>query len=461
VPTATATTFFPTVAVRVDLLRDPVPFIPQPPRFSINNASAIQFDLAEYQPFTLGNQQLPGGLRLLVPNPVQAGSWARTDATGNLRFKPIGAAQESPLTASPYHLGFYAPSYESNKNRVSDIAWSTDGQQFSFLIDSAPGTDNSSAGLWFWHPYDDPVHGNTVQLIRDCPVPYYRPCTFVNPLNANHWKTLDVQWSPWPGNNVMLVTLHLTGEGRNGLAIVPAVRDVHYANTGPNIIRYEFGNWNPSGAGIIVSGRRPDGRVVLAETDNNLENPRTILDGPSLGLWMGYAVRHPHGPIYFLGRPGASGPLALYDQYARQRSAFVGFAAPDSVRWLPDRNAVVLSVHGRQYSIGVPSGQIIEVTDFSRSADFDNSPPPPIPDAVIGGYGFVAGQQVRVLVPVLNLRQQPTTSSAVLRSLVAGEYVAIFAGPYDNEGYFWWRVQTAHNQFGWLAGTINGVATVQ
>ena len=126
---------------------------------------------------------------------------------------------------------------------------------------------------------------------------------------------------------------------RNALAIANAVRDPSYANNAPPLVRYDYGYWNPSGQGITVSGRRPDGRVTISEVNNDLSGERLILDGSARRLWLRDAVQLPGGGYAALGRTGGpgSGPVALYDGNGIQISQFIGNAAPDDVRWYPDR----------------------------------------------------------------------------------------------------------------------------
>ena len=372
------------------------------------------------------------------------------------------------MSYSPYFQGFSSqiPTFEQNKNRIVELDWSADGRQFSFRIDTPLGLDNSSAGVWFWQPRLDSQYDPTYQLIRDCPVPGYNPCDFVNPSNAWHWKTFAVQWSPVPGNNSVLLSVQLPGEGRNALAVVEARRDPQYANNAPHFVRYDYGTWNPAGQGITVSGRRPDGRVIIGVVNNSLNGEQVVLDGSSRGLWLRDAVRLPNGQYRALGRPGGpgSGPVALYDQNGNRLSDFIGAAAPEDVRWFPDRSAVVVSVQGRQHTVPVNGGPITDNTDGTSNPQFGAGPveaAAPIPEAVIVNSEYSPGQQLRIALDYLNLRSEPTTDSAVRRGLVRGDYVAIFAGPYDNAGYRWWRVQAADGTFGWLAGTINGASTLQ
>ena len=181
-PTATPTIVQPTVAVRSDLLRAVIqPPLAQEATFSISGASVYQYNVGVGEIFSFNNIQLSGGVRLFLQNPVDPGSFLRTDQKGILRYKPIGVALEGEMSYSPYHAGYSGqiPSYEQNKNRIVELDWSADGRQFSFRIDTPLGLDNASAGVWFWQPRLDSQYDPTYQLIRDCPVPGYNPCQMV------------------------------------------------------------------------------------------------------------------------------------------------------------------------------------------------------------------------------------------------------------------------------------------
>lgn len=466
-PSPTATRAQPTVSVRYDLLREQIPPpLAQPQVLRISAASAFEFAVQPGQPFAIDDIRLTGGVRLFSPNPTDSRSYLYTDQIGILRFRAPGAAQAVELTASPFHAGYSIniASSERNKHLVVELDWSADGRQFSFRIDTPAGLDNSGAGVWFWQPAAHPVHGPTAQIIRDCAHAGYRPCSFVNPSSARHWKTIDVQWSPQPGDARILLTLQLPDEGRNALAMARAVADPTYANDAPPFVRYDYGQWDLDALHIIVSGRRPDGRVVVAQVNAALADERVIMDGTAQGLWLQDAARLPTGEVVALGRPGEpdSGPLALYNQQGRRVSAFAGDSAPDTVRWAADRSEVVLSVSGRQYALRTKTGALADASQLASHPQFSQhgDEAAAIPDAVIRGAAYFPGQQLRVIVGALHLRESPSTSAAILDTLLWGDYVAVFAGPYDNEGARWWQVQTAQNRFGWIAGEIAGSPTV-
>ena len=214
-----------------------------------------------------------------------------------------------------------------------------------------------------------------------------------------------------------------------------------------------------------VSGRSPGGRVIIAELNRGLQGERIVLDGSARGLWLRDAVKRPDGGYVALGRNGApgSGPLALFDGAGRMISEYIGAAPPDSVRWFADRSAVVVTVKERQFTAFVESGIVADYTGMTANPQFSDQPLPSasIPSGVIAGSQYRPGQQLRIAVPYLNLRSEPSTASGIVDGLAAGDYVAVFAGPHANDGYTWWRVQTASGAFGWLAGEINGAPTLR
>ena len=130
---------------------------------------------------------------------------------------------------------------------------------------------------------------------------------------------------------------------------------------------------------------------------------------------------------------------------------------------IPIAGIAVVSVQGRQYSVQVDGGAVTDTTNLTNNPQFSESGlgAAQIPSAVVQGTEYWPGQQLRTIVPYLNVRAEPTTSSQIISGLVAGDYVAIIAGPYENEGYRWWRVQTANNAIGWIAATIGGYPTIR
>ena len=369
------------------------------------------------------------------------------------------------MSTSPFFAGFRVPSIDENKNRIVELDWSADGQQFSFRIAPPPGTDTANAGVWFWQPRNETQYDPTYPIIRDCPNEGYHSCSFVYASNARLWQTRAVSWSPIPGSNAVLLTVELPDERRNALAIAQALREQapHQASRAPHFVRYDYGHWNLNGQGIIVSGRRPDGKVIIGVVNNDLAGEQVILDGSAKGLWLRDAARGSNGQIVALGRLGApgSGPVALYDQFGTQISPFIGHVPPEDVRWLPDRSKVVVSVQGRQYAVAVDSGSVTDVTDQLSDPQFsaDGFAPSAVPSGVIERAEYLPAQQLR-MTRNMNIRQDPSTNSPIIGGLDPGDYVAIVAGPHRESRYEWWRVQTANFIVGWIAAKIDGIPTV-
>ena len=452
--------------MRYDLLLEEIaPAWSQPQTLQINAASAYEYAVAPGQPFAHESILLTDGVRLFLPNPADGGSYLHTDDKGILRYRAPGESAAQEMKWSPFHAGYSAgiESYDGNKHRIVELDWSADGTRFSFRIDTPAGLDNSAAGVWHWQPQAHPVHGATVQLIRDCAHDGYRPCHFVNPSNARHWQTVNVDWSPVAGDTLILLTVRLPEENRNALAMTRAVADIAYANNAPSFSRYDYGHWDLDGQSVTVSGRRPDGRIVIAQVNPDFTGERLILDGAARGLWLRNAARLPTGEVFALGRPGApgSGPVALYDMQGRRISDFVGDSAPEAVRWHSDRSHVTLGVAGRQYTVRVADGAVYDSSDLAANPQFGRQGSAAvIPDAVIRGSAFYPGQQLRVLARGLNLRESPGASAQIIETLAQGDYVAVFAGPHDADSYRWWRVQTAQNRFGWVVDAVGSRPTL-
>ncbi len=413
-------------------------------------------------------------------NPADANSYIRVDPRGMLYLRPPGGGAEGAYTDAPYFAGFDVPDANSNKNRIIAAEWSPNGQQFAFIIAST--NDPTNNGLWFWQPARDLPTDPSYQLIRDCDT-----CGFVVPnpiLGAMPVRSKTLEWNA--DNFNILVQMELPGEGRRGVAVVKAVRDAHYANTGPAVYRYDYGTWAQDQQRIVVSGRRPDGRVIMgfiscpdytfqtAACDPWQET--VVLDGSAVGLWLQNAVQLPNGQLVALGRPGdPNGPMAIYDQNGQQLTDFIGSAPPTEVQWSCERSAVTVLAGGRRY-IATINGNVREVPaaaggfscgrlpDISQPLNADGTTAPPLPSGVVEGNAFAPGQQLRIINLVLNVRTAPNANEPnVVSVLNFGDFVRVVAGPYpDPSGrYEWWEVATAQGITGWIAAVIDGRFTVE
>ncbi|GAB1420911.1 hypothetical protein MASR2M15_10390 [Anaerolineales bacterium] len=468
-PTSTPT-LAPTVFVDPSLIQPMVTAIPiQFPTFSNPSLKAYTFSFSAGS-FAFNNQIINRDVSLFAANPLYSDSYAMTDPNGIMYFRtPNG--DEGTFTFAPFYEGFMVASAEDNKNRIIELEWSPDGRQLAYLINPPGGTDTVNAGVWFWQESQALSTDPTYTLLRDCAYEGQASCSIVSGRPANHWRSIRMDWSP--DSNHLLITMYLPDEGRQAVAVVQAVRDSYYANTAPDIRRYDSAYWVNANE-IIVSGRRPsDGQVVIAKTDGNLNNEQLLFDASAAGLWVQDAIQSPNGRIIALGRPCCpDGPLQLMDGQGNFLSEPIGDAYPSRVEWFADFSGVVLTVNGRQYTAKVDSGAVYETRTSASAppvvpADPDvfvpvgatAEPLSILPESIIAdnAFGFVPGQNVRVLAADgLNLRASPSLYGEVIGSVENGEFVALLAGPYQADNYGWWKILTARQEIGWIAGDQNG-----
>jgi hypothetical protein len=392
-----------------------------------------------------------------------------TNAAGALFVTGVGGSGAQRITVNPFSI-FEPLTREDNNAFVADITWSPDGRYLAFLVDA---DQLLSDGVWFFQPGAfDPV-----QLLVECPERNFVGCTNVsNPFDPELWESLQIVWSP--NSDAILVSVSIPSEGRNGLIVLPATQDRTFRETRPPVLRYEFGSWERSGNRILVSGRSLDNHVFVGWLNRDGSLSEMVLDARAAGLWMGYANQSADGQVYALGAPGGdggpNGALSIYNMAGQPLTSPIGSGQPQLVVWSPDGSAVYLEVNGRQY-VAFVTGQVRDITgDVSGaeavnwvqgvlppSAETGSTGPVPTPSGVIAGSQYEPGQQLRVYSSELNVRAGPGYTYDFVRNfLVAGEYVRILAGPVDAEGGVWWQVQTADGSIGWIAGEINGSATI-
>ncbi len=428
-----------------------------------SNFSAVAFTTSGG--FSAGGINLPGDVNFIAYNPVDPNSYIRVDSRGMLHLAPIGGS-EGVYTFSPYHDTFQVASADQNQNLVIDARWSPSGWQFAFIIASPPNTDHIADGVWFWQPDMSHTTGPSYQLIRDCV-----ECGIVQPTTADLWRSRSLQWAN--DNAAILVEMDLPYEGRRGISVIYAVRDANIGERGPNIYRYDYGSWALDQNRIIVSGRRPDGRVIIGSISRDGSGEQVVFDASAAGLWMQNAVQRPGGQIVALGRSGdPNGPMSIYDSSGRALTGPIGDGPPRSVDWSCDRSAVSVVANGRRY-IAQVSGSVSEVGGRAGNWVCQNLPsgaqsiggqqaPQEIPSGVIAGSQYQPGQQLRIYRDALNLRSYPGTDSGIVDALGYGEYIRIVAGPYPdpNGRYVWWEVMTADSVRGWLAAEIDGYPAI-
>jgi hypothetical protein len=397
---------------------------------------------------------------LFVPNPVFPNSYLMTDETG-LIFEVNGGEQQR-FTGGQFPD---TPTSRADNNHVIvDAVWSPDGRAVAIIVDSW-SVDNqatSDDGVWFYVPGEIAP----TQLLVHCPPNAPEQCQITQiPGVPYTYIARSIVWSP--NSQYILAEADGFDIGRRVLFVLS--RGTSRSNR-PNALYYEYGDWAGDGQRIVVSGRGPDGRVILGSVALDGSDERIALDGSAVGLWLQDGVQRPDGTLVALGRPGdANGAMQIYDQNGVALTGLIGTSRPVVVKWSPGRSAVYLQTEDGRKFVADVNGGISEITSQVgdiRAVNWGRQPPDSgtgvafgePPSGVIEGARLEPGQQLRVnsTTGLLNLRENPSRSANSIGLVNNGEYVAILAGPVEADGVEWWRVQIANGQQGWIAGRING-----
>ena len=464
VPATATPTFTPAPTVDLNFVEQNTGIIvtaiaPTIPRFNPINTTAYRFSGVAGTGSVFGGRA-QGDVVLFAQNPVFPESYMRVDTRGMLYLVPPGGSQEGTYTDAPYFDGFQIGSAAENKNFIAEIAWSPNGQHLAFRIAPNQATDTSNAGVWFWQPDRSLETDPSYTLLRDCPASNWNSCRSVSSSGIGNWQSSRMEWNP--DSVSMLVTLNITSEGRQGLAVVGAVRSATYANNLPPVMRYDYGYWADGGQRILVSGKRADGTEIVGFVNPDGSGEQILFNASQQGLSVRDAVQRPNGQIVMLGSrwDDPSGRVALYDVNGNVLSDPIGDGRPQSVTWFPDRNGVVVVVNGQEYTVYVDSRAVTQTT-VGNTGNIDpealQPEPPPLPEGIVEGSQFAPGQQVQIAVNRLNVRDFPSVDTGNRVTQVSqGEYVAILAGPYTDAENSWWQIATANQQIGWIAAIIDG-----
>lgn len=400
---------------------------------------------------------LPGDVgtpTLFVRNPARPNDYAITDTLGQMTVIVNGQAIGLP---APF-TGFPVESRENNDRLVTEAAWSPDGRYLAFIIDNVNRRD-ANDGVWWW----EVGVSAPVQVMHNCRTGTPNCPDFVtaagDPGVADGWNAKRIVWSPT--SDRILVSVFMGNYGRDGLIVLPRTLDENFKKVRGNICKYEYGDWTPDGQRVVVSGRDSTGAVVLG----TIEPVTCSVEGQWVGFWAQNAVMS-GGRLIALGNTaGAESPVAIVDQDGTPLTPEIGTSRPIEVKWNPTRDVVFVRTSNGESFLASISGGITNISNSIGNIAAVNwvqggLPPAggiaPIPDGVVENSEYTPGQQLQVNSTTggLNLRTQPVIAQNVIRYLLNGENVRIIAGPSDSSGIRWWRVRTAFEEEGWIAGTI-------
>ncbi len=426
--------------------------------------------------FVLGaDSVLRGGVSLLNDvtlferNPVNPAQYAVTDSSGLLYFTGIDGANAARIDQSPFSQ-FLPQSREENNAFVQDITWSPDGQFLAFLVN---GDTLTNDGVWFFGP----GQFAPLQLLVDCPNNGHPGCQIViSPDGPDRWESLALDWSPT--GDSLLVRTWIPTENRAGLTVLPITRNERARDVRPPVYRYAYGSWENNGNRLLVSGSGPDGNVYIGWVNRDGSFSELILAARDAGLWVQNAVQRPDGSIVTLGAPTAAGgrntAQRIYDASGQALTGPIGSEPPQRVEWSPDRSAVLVVADNRIYLANI-NGSVTDITaevagtrainwvagnvpTTDQTAPSQSSAPN---NASVNSQAD--GERWRVLAPDgLNIRSAPSTTAEIV-GYVGTEAIVLTVGspPVRENGLIWWEIRTETTAItGWIAGEINGQATI-
>jgi hypothetical protein len=314
--------------------------------------------------------------------------------------------------------------------------------------------------VWYLEPAAIRATDPTYQLVRDCP-PEAGCALVARPDAPYEYRSLNFAWSP--NSDALLVALALPEEGRRAFTVVAPRPDVNAANVRPPIARYDYASWANDGERIIVSGRGPEGQVILGRANRDGSGVQVVLNGSTANLWLQDAVERPDGTLVALGSPnGADSAQALTRQDGTALTDPIGDGPPRRVAWSPDRSAVLvvtaLEEAAPRYFVAAVDGTVREITAAVADALAvewaaalpDTIPVAPISEPAAGALS-VGGRAEVVYPEGLNLRAAPSINAEATGKLELGEDMLVLEGPVNADGLVWWRVRTDVNREGWAA----------
>lgn len=443
-----------------------------PPTF--DNISIDAFDFNVGGVISFNGQSLGGGVDLFAVNPANSNSYVRTNAQGLPLFVPINGGAERSIGDTPFYDGFYGAVTrpEDNQNFITDIAWSPNGRNFSYIITppDRPEIDRINGGVWFWST----DAGRSFTLMRDCPTDGYNACSLTLNRHTAHWRSLDVEWSP--DSSRALITVLLPDENRQAFAIVePQYNEAEREL--PPFYRFDNAQWLDNNR-LLISGEIEDrsGSIIGIWNLQSNQYEQTIYDPRPSGQWIADAIAKPNGQIVAVGGDNRNVPYRLYriaNGTATPISQTIGNRPPERIQWAANGSIVVLTVEGQQYALDTNTGASVPFNpnafnQGSTTGDTGGNTIAPIgqrdpvggtgntgtsdlPSGVIAGSRYNAGQQIQLIGGDRNMRQSPDASAPDVGDIYNGEFVTILAGPVIANGLEWWFVSNARNEQAWTS----------
>lgn len=292
------------------------------------------------------------GVDAFSPNPVNPSQFATVDAFGTFTLWTAGQGQGLPAPFTPFAPADRA----SNDKLVVGAAWTPDGKTLAVVLDN-PDRKSAEDGIYWW---EIGVTGAN-QIMHNCRPGAVNCNFFVSSDNTpGNWYATSASWSP--DGTALLVRAFMDGYGYDGYMLLNRGSD---RTQRPPFCPYEFSEWTPDGAGIVVSGRDRNNLPTLGIIDaDDCEafEPAAVW---GTAWYSRNGVMRPDGSLVALGRIGSGdGAFKIIDGDGNELTQDIGFSTPVEVRWNAAANVVYIRTEdGRAYVASVDGG-VTEITDL-------------------------------------------------------------------------------------------------
>lgn len=253
---------------------------------------------------------------------------------------------------------YQVSSRADNDKPVTVMRFAPDGT-LALLID---GDKNLDDGVWMYSP----AYDLSQQLLREC----WHPAICENVYDyegLGEWEAVDLAWSP--DSSAVLIMLNLPREGRRAYVVVE--RREANPTVVPPAHRYDYATWSPDSQRVIVSGRSPDGSIIMGWLNRSGGGARTV-NMRALGFnWTQDAVEY-NGRIYgFASRQGSGGALYLVDEAGSVLTGALG-SSVERISWSPDNSAALLVFNQgrrRYFVVNLDERVVEEITSRVANAN--------------------------------------------------------------------------------------------